>query len=48
MVEDEEEDEEEADEDNENNDLVTIDADAALKSSEYKSFITAVAELEKI
>lgn len=46
MVEDEEEDEEdEEDEEEEGN---TIDVEFALKSSEYKSYINAVAELEKI
>lgn len=47
MVEDEEEDE---DEENENGDedCNTIDVEAALKSSEYKTYINAVAELEKI
>ena len=47
MVEDEEEDEdEEGDEDDEEGN--TIDVEAALKSSEYKSYINAVAELEKV
>ena len=47
MVEDEEEDEEneEEEDDEEGN---TIDVEAALKSSEYKSYINAVAELEKV
>jgi hypothetical protein len=45
MVEDEEEDEENEDDDE---DCSTIDVEAALKSPEYKSYINAVAELEKI
>jgi hypothetical protein len=47
MVEDEEEDEDEEGEDDEGEGN-TIDVDAALKSSEYKKYINAVAELEKI
>jgi hypothetical protein len=47
MVEDEEEDEDEENEDGDEEGN-TIDVEAALKSSEYKSYINAVAELEKI
>ena len=47
MVEDEEENEDDEGSDDEN-DCNTIDPEAALKSSEYKTYINAVAELEKI
>ena len=46
MVEDEEEDDEEIEDGDE--DCNTIDVEASLKSSEYKSYINAIAELEKI